>query len=83
MPVVALYSSMRPTEVAQLDVDDVGKIDGVWVFDLNEVEGDKRLKNRASVRRIPVHRRLIDLGFLDYHAKRKVDLPGKSGEQRC
>lgn len=71
MPVVALYSSMRPTEVAQLDVADVIEIEGVWVFDLNEVEGDKRLKNRASIRRIPIHHRLIQLGFLGYHASRK------------
>ncbi len=76
VPLIMLYHGMRPTEAAQLDTADVILVDGVWAFDLttetkgavgSDRWGDKSLKNdRSTVRRIPIHQRLLDLGFLDY-----------------
>lgn len=48
-----------------LEFSDVREVDGTWVLDIND-NGPKRLKNAASRRLIPIHRRLIDLGVLDY-----------------
>lgn len=64
---IAMHSGARLNEVCQLRVDDVIQVDGIWAFDFNE-EGDpdKRLKSAAAKRRVPVHSKLIDLGFLKF-----------------
>jgi integrase len=76
LPLVMLYHGMRPTEAAQLDTADVIQVDGVWAFDISEETkgalgrarwGDKSLKNdRPTPRRIPIHQKILDRGFLDY-----------------
>ena len=65
IPLIGCYSGMRLNEICQLYVDDVQQVEGVWCFSVNGTN-DKRLKNLASERRIPVHPRLIDLGFLEH-----------------
>ncbi|WP_146747693.1 DUF6538 domain-containing protein [Paramagnetospirillum kuznetsovii] len=81
LPLVMLYHGLRPSEAAQLDVADVMEIDGVWAIDISDQTkgaegtarwGDKTLKNdRSTPRRIPVHQRLLDLGFLEYRQSRQ------------
>jgi integrase len=81
IPLVMLYSGMRPTEAAQLDVADVVKIDEVWCFDIDAETkgkkgdsrwGDKSIKNdRSSKRRLPIHQKLIELGFIKYVNERR------------
>ena len=81
LPLAMLYHGLRPSEAAQLDVADVMEIDGVWAFDISEQTkeaegaarwGDKALKNDISTpRRIPIHQRFLDLGFLDYRLARQ------------
>ena len=68
LPLCALYSGARTSELAQLIIADVRKEDEIWVFDFNEDEGGavKSLKSRASRRLVPVHRALVALGFLDH-----------------
>gem|GEM_PF-3736276 len=80
IPLVMLYAGLRPTEAAQLDVADVIQVENakhefVWCFGIdNETKGravadcwgDKSLKNKESKRIVPIHQKLIDLGFLDY-----------------
>lgn len=75
-PLVALYSGARPTEIAQLELNDIIEQDGVLMFSVNNIDDEdddegsatprKRVKTEAGVRLIPVHRELIRLGFLDY-----------------
>ena len=62
---IAMLSGMRVNEVAQLDLADIKQDDEVWYFDITKV-GDERksLKNEASQRRLPMHRRLIEVGLL-------------------
>ena len=66
VPMIALYSGMRLTEVSQLYHVDIAEIEGVMCFKINEEAPDKRLKNSGSVRIVPVHPELASLGFLDY-----------------
>ena len=66
IPLVALFSGLRLDEVCQLYREDITQIQGVWCFDVNRAK-DKKLKNTASIRQVPIHSKLIELGFLEYH----------------
>ena len=62
---------MRLEEISQLSVDDVYFVDGIWVFDVNtkpsrDGRNDKQVKNKNAVRIVPMHNKLIDLGFIEY-----------------
>jgi integrase len=63
---IAIYTGARLNEVCQLTVGDVKQHEGVWCFDLNDEGEGKHLKNEASVRIVPIHSRLIELGVLTY-----------------
>ncbi|WP_186766593.1 hypothetical protein [Puniceibacterium confluentis] len=61
---IAVYSGARLNEVCQLDVSDLQQQDGTWIFNMmDEGEGNKRFKNAASIRKVPVHAELIRLGL--------------------
>lgn len=62
---VMAYSGMRLGEAAKLRKADVRLEGDLWVFDVNEEGEGRRLKNEASRRLVPVHPRLIELGFLE------------------
>jgi integrase len=63
---IALYSGLRVNEISQLYVDDIEKCDGVWCFHVRMERPGQRLKNRHSERRVPIHERILDAGFLTY-----------------
>jgi integrase len=65
VPHILLYTGARLEEVCQLHAEDVKQEHGVWFFDINR-DGSKRLKTDNSERLVPVHSRLIALGWLDY-----------------
>jgi integrase len=69
LPLCALYTGARAGELAQLHCSDIRNIEGIDLFDLNDIgttEFPKRLKNNASKRIVPMHPKLISLGFLEY-----------------
>lgn len=66
IPRIGLFQAMRLNEIAQLQCKDVYQDNGYWIFDINKNDG-KGVKNRSSVRKIPIHSALINNGFLDYH----------------
>jgi integrase len=74
VPLIAYYSGMRLNEICQLHLDDVKADHEFPHFDLNEQDG-KRLKTASSIRRVPIHQTLIDLGLFS-HVK---DLREKGG----
>lgn len=80
VPLIMLYSGARPGEIAQLAVSDVRQEHGHWVLhitDEGDGDDDKSVKNKKSVRLVPVHKELVKLRFIDYHADMK-----KAGEDR-
>jgi integrase len=92
VPLVGLLSGMRLNEICQMDTSDVREIDGIecFVVTTRSMIGttDKRLKTRNSERLVPVHPRLIELGFLKFVSDMKssgkdkmfYDInPGKDG----
>lgn len=70
LPVIALFSGTRMSEVAASPLDSVRKVDGIWCLDLTErsitSHDGPRVKNKASRRFVPIHRELIRLGFIGY-----------------
>lgn len=62
-PRIALFSGLRLNEICSLTGDDIKKEDGVSFFDI------VRSKTDAGERRVPVHSKLIELGFLKFVTK--------------
>lgn len=75
VPLISMYSGARLNEICQMYVEDIKEVEGIWCFDIND-EKDKRLKTISSRRVIPVHPKLVELGFMGYveHIK-KSGLP--------
>lgn len=69
---ILLYTGARLNEIASLTVDDVKEKDGIWYFDINDEGDEKSLKTEAAKRIVPVHSALIELGFIDFLEKAKV-----------
>lgn len=65
LPLLALFHGLRQEEIAQLRASDVRKDDGVWVLNIHEEDGNN-LKNHTATRIVPIHDKLIRLGFVDY-----------------
>ncbi len=73
---IAIYSGARLNEVAQLEINDVFEEEGVWGFNLTDLGDDgeaskKRLKNTSSKRKVPIHTKLIQAGFLEFYQAQK------------
>ena len=82
LPLLALFNGGRLNELSQLYLGDITIVDGIAYLDFNlltedkkdidepayrtERATDKSLKTTNSVRVVPIHQMLIDLGFLDY-----------------
>ena len=65
LPLLGLYTGARENELCQLHFDDIYEKEGVLVIDINK-KGKKQLKNPSSARIVPVHKKLLSLGFKDY-----------------
>lgn len=72
---IAVYTGARRNEIAGLLPDDVKQDEssGVWYFDIkDEAEEGKELKTEAAKRVVPVHSKLIKLGFIDFVSESKA-----------
>lgn len=65
LPLLSVFSGARIEELSQLDLADIVVMDGIPCIDINDRD-DKEVKNKASIRLVPIHSRLIKLGFLQY-----------------
>lgn len=65
LPLLGMFTGARLEELGQMLVSDVKNADGIWFLDINNEE-EKQVKNVASVRQVPIHSKLIELGFLEY-----------------
>lgn len=66
IPLIALYTGARMTEIGQLRKDDIKQESGYYYFDISNNAEDATIKTDSSRRKVPVHRELIRLGFLEY-----------------
>lgn len=65
-PLIGLYTGARLNEIAQLELTDIRQEDGIWCFDINDQSEGKTLKTTSARRLIPIHSKLIELGFITY-----------------
>jgi len=80
-PLIAAFTGARRSEIFFLDVDSVYQKYGIWVIDINDLGEDdqlnpntmKSVKNEGSIRIVPIHQKLIDLGFLEFVEERRKD----------
>ena len=73
VPLIGLFTGMRANEICSLYLDNIREITGNhrskrWCFDVKQEEDrpDKRLKNLSSIRIVPIHQTLLDLGFINF-----------------
>jgi integrase len=69
MPLVGYFTGARTNEIAQLDTGDIKEVGGHPCFDFcaddPKAPEAKRIKTDEA-RQVPIHPRLIELGFLEY-----------------
>jgi integrase len=68
IPLLGLFTGARENELCQLYKSDVYQdvASGVWAIDINENKEDKKLKKSSHKRIVPIHKKLIDLGFIEF-----------------
>ena len=74
LPLLGLLTGCRLNEISQIYLDDIKRTQaGTWYLDINldqpdksDSAGDKSLKTANSIRVVPLHKRLIELGLLQY-----------------
>lgn len=75
LPVLALFTGARAEEICQLLVSDVCQEDGVWILSITPRDDNgnvvKYLKTATSKRKVPLHPRLIELGFVAFVNERR------------
>ena len=67
---IAAYSGMRIKEITQLHKEDIVLKDEIYCFNINTNDG-KTTKTKNSIRFVPIHSKLIDLGLLEYVNSKK------------
>lgn len=70
LPFLGLYTGARLGELAGLKFTDIRKIDDVYCIVIGKG------KNTNSIRKVPLHSKIMGSGFLDY----LVSLPDKNGQ---
>ena len=78
LPLLALFHGFRCNEAGQLYTEDVCEVEGVPYFEIREERADgskcdKCLKTKQSKRRVPIHPKILRIGFLDYVVERRRD----------
>lgn len=75
VPLIALHTGMRVNEIAQLYLEDIvcedvvdetGQAQRLLCFDITPFRKGQHIKTPHSKRRIPVHSKLLELGFATY-----------------
>ncbi len=72
--VVGLFSGARLNEICQLHPTNDIRQDksGIWFFEVTEDGANQSAKTKASKKDVPIHQKLIDLGFIDYVLDRRL-----------
>ena len=70
---VATYQGMRLKEITQLRKEDIITTNNISCISINTNE-DKTTKTIKSIRTIPIHPKLIELGFLDFVKSKENNL---------
>ena len=69
---IALFTGARINATITLQYKDILVKDGINCIQFRSDHKIKQLKNEASERLVPIHKQLLDLGFVDYVNKQKA-----------
>jgi integrase len=70
-PILAVFTGARMSELLSLEKHNLKRLETIWYLDILDHDPDssdklKRVKASGSVRTVPLHSQLIDLGFVEY-----------------
>ncbi|CAM7119909.1 site-specific integrase [Enterobacter kobei] len=66
LPLLCLFTGIRPNEACLLYVDDIELVGKVWCIRIDKRFDEQRLKTPNALRYIPLHKCLLEIGFLRY-----------------
>ena len=70
--ILTTFASPRIEEAAQLRMEDILRINGVWTLRISNLDPAQKVKTSSSFRFVPMHEELIKCGFLAYVAAQKL-----------
>lgn len=77
---IALFTGARINAAITLQYKDILVKDGINCIQFRSDHKIKQLKNEASERLVPIHKQLLDLGFVDYVNKQKAKSKAKDDD---
>lgn len=63
---LGIYTGARVNEVSQIELANIVQDCDLSILTITDTGKDQKLKNQSSIRTIPLHPRLIELGLLEY-----------------
>ncbi|WP_087022970.1 site-specific integrase [Thaumasiovibrio subtropicus] len=66
LPILARLTGARINELCQLRKEDITIVNGTYCIHINRNTPDKRLKTPNAERVIPIHSKLLTLGFIEF-----------------
>lgn len=74
---IALFTGARMNAAITLQYKDIFTKDGIACIQFLSDHPIKQLKNEASERLVPIHKQLLELGFVDYIKRKQTKLKAK------
>ena len=72
LPLLMAFTGARPNELCQLHLDDLKRTEkGTLYLDISDEGEGKKVKTKSSRRRVPLHKELIALDFVDFVEERR------------
>ena len=72
VPLLSPFTGCRIEELAQLRMEDIQRVNGVWTLRIANLGDDQAIKTPSSFRLVPIHEEIIRCGFLAYVAAQKL-----------
>ncbi len=66
VPLIALFSGLRQTEICQLTPQDIDVLDSVRIIRVQRSEPGQKLKTTSAKRYVPIHPELLAIGLVEY-----------------
>ncbi|HHD2903096.1 TPA: hypothetical protein ACR8U9_004494 [Citrobacter freundii] len=66
LPLLCMFTGIRPNEACLLYVDDIELVGHVWCIRIDRRFAEQRLKTPNAFRQIPLHSGLLELGFVKF-----------------
>lgn len=70
-PLLAAYQGARHEEIGQMRLCDVIELDGEWIMRITDEGEDGKVKNRSSLRNLPIHPAVAEAGFFEFVQSRQ------------